>query len=186
MWLINIHLSRTQYRYWISNYCIHSATAVNILISFTEFLVYWCKLLPCLGAWMYYRIYCSICEYSETLTLCLLMSLQNILDLDPDKNPKLFDTLMDKSMGGGGDMGSEPPWKIICGYRFRYRSAHDSDSIPPPPFSDLTILNPLCAYGFSSLVWYNKLGMFHCICLGVTGYDFQMTLYFFFCRSFLS
>ena len=33
---------------------------------------------------------------------------------------------------------------------------------------------PLCTNGFFPLVWYNKLGMVHCIFWGVTGYSFKM------------
>ena len=39
--------------------------------------------------------------------------------------------------------------------------------------------NPFCTDGFFLLASYNKLGMIHSIYLGVSSYNFQITLYFF-------
>ena len=45
-------------------------------------------------------------------------------------------------------------------------------------------INPLYSDGLFHLIWYNKLGMVHCIYWGVTGYNFQIKLSFILLRSF--
>ena len=64
-------------------------------------------------------------------------------------------------------------------YMVHYSSDNWLETVTPETIQNTVVINLLCSNGFFLLVWYNKLGMVHCIYWGVIGYNFQIKLYFF-------
>ena len=76
-------------------------------------------------------------------------------------------------------------WSSKYMYWCKYRCTHNKYNretclycilLYPLPYS-------LCTNGFVLLVWYNKLGLVHCIYRRDTSYNFQIKLYFILWRS---